>query len=63
MIDVGEGSKGIALACGVCLAVEESCDKLSRIWNERLGMRINRRNGKDGVLANVCVAVLETGAC
>lgn len=63
MIDAGKGSKGIALACGVCLAVEESCDKLCRIWNKRLGMRINRGDGKDGVLANVGVAVLETGAC
>lgn len=62
MVDAGKRGEGVPLARGIVLGLEEGGNELSGIWNQRRGVLVNRGNSKDGILANVCVTVLETGS-
>ena len=59
MINAGKGGKCVSLAGGIGLALQESSDELRSIGDEGRRMREDGRDGEDGILANVCVAVLE----
>lgn len=63
MIYASKGGKGIALAGGVALALQEGSDQLRGIGDERGRVNVDRRDGEDGVLSDVRVAVLEAGPC
>lgn len=60
MIYAGQGGKGVPLACGVALGLEEGGNQVGGIWYQRGRMLKDGGNGKNGILPYVCVAVLET---
>ena len=45
----------------VVLSVQEGFNELGRIRNKGFGMLVNAGNRKDGILADVGVAMLQTG--
>lgn len=61
--DGGQGSKGVSLASGVALRVKEGLQQLGSVGHEGLVVLVDRGDGKDGILANVGMAVLQTGSC
>ena len=62
MTNRGERGKGISLARGIAFGFQEGLEQLRRIGHQNLVVLVDGGNGKDGVLANVGVAVLETGS-
>jgi hypothetical protein len=60
MVDGRESGEGISLAGRVAFCLQESRDELCCVGDERGRMLENGRHSKDGVLADICVAVLET---
>lgn len=63
MTNARQRGKGVALACRIRLPLNKCMNKLSRIWNEGRGVCENRGDGEDGILADVCVAVLKARSC
>lgn len=60
MVNARKSGKCISLAGGIGLALQESSDELRGVGDEGRRMREDGRDGEDGILANVCVAMLET---
>ena len=60
--DAGQRGKAVALAGGVGLGLDKGGEQLGGIGDQQRRVLEDGRDGKDGVLAHVGVAVLETGA-
>lgn len=46
----------------VALSLEELLNQFRGIWNERFGVRVDGGYCKDGVFADVSMAMLQTGS-
>lgn len=62
MVDAGERCESIPLAGGIRLSLQEGCNQLRGVGNERGRVLVDGCNGKDGVLPDVGVSVLEAGS-
>lgn len=62
MADRHERRKGIAFAGAVGFRLQECLEKLGSIWDERLRVLEDRRNGPNGVLAHIGMAVFQARA-
>lgn len=60
MIYVGKSRESVPLARRVALGFEEGRNQVGRIWYQAGRVLVDGCNGEDGVLADICVAMLET---
>lgn len=60
MIYAGQSGEGVPFACRVALGLEECGDEVGGIWYEGGRVLEDGGDGKNGVLADIGVTVLET---
>jgi hypothetical protein len=60
--DRAEGDKGVSLAGRVGLGSEEGEEELGRVWDEVLVVLVDGKDGEDGVLSDVGVAILHAAS-
>lgn len=59
MADTDERSEGVSLAGVIALRLEEGGDEIGSIGDEGLRMLVDGGHGKDGVLPNIGMTMLE----
>lgn len=59
MIDADKGGECVPLGCRVTFGLEESGDKVGRIWYQRRRVLVDGGYREDGILADIRMTVLE----
>lgn len=62
VVDRCQRSECVSLASIVALGLKESIQEICGVWDEGFGVLENGCDSENGILSDVCVAVLETGA-